>query len=30
MKFKSWYLLGLNELIRLAYVQNLGLLTKRP
>ena len=29
MQFKNSYLLGLNELVGLAYVQNLGLLMKR-
>ena len=29
MQFKSSYLLGLNELVGLAYVQNLGLSMKR-
>ena len=29
MKFKPSYLLGLNELVGLAYVQNLSLLMKR-
>ena len=28
MQFRPTYLLGLNELVRLAYVQNLGLLMK--
>ena len=29
MQFRPSYLLGLNELVGLAYVQNLGLLMKR-
>ena len=29
MQFKPSYLLGLKELVRLGYVQNLGLLMKR-
>ena len=29
MQFRLSYLLGLNELVGLAYVQNLGLLMKR-